>query len=256
MIELSHLSAGYPGRPVLRDVSAVFPGGALTVVAGPNGCGKSTLLKTLCGILPCASGEIRVDGTPLAALRYPARTVAYLPQNRPTPDITVERLILHGRFPYLSYPRRYSAGDRAVARQAMETMNLTALADTPVQKLSGGIRQKVYLAMALAQDTPVVLLDEPTTYLDIAHQLQIMREARALCAQGKTVVMVLHDLLTAMRIADHLLVLHEGRAAAQGSCEEIWESGCLDRVFGVALRRMETPDGVQYYYAPPDAPGL
>lgn len=251
MIEIDHLCSGYPGRPVLKDVSAAFPSGALTVVAGPNGCGKSTLLKTLCGIVPRASGDIRIDGTPLAALCWPARTLAYLPQNRPVPDITVERLVLHGRFPYLSYPRRYRPQDIEAARQAMAAMGLSDVAETPVRELSGGIRQKVYLAMALAQDTPVVLLDEPTTYLDIAHQLQIMREARALCAQGKTVVMVLHDLLMAMRTADRLIVMHEGCVAAQGSCAEIWESRCIDRVFGVALRRMDTPDGTQYYYAPP-----
>jgi len=249
VIEISHLSAGYPGRSVLDDVSAVFPSGALTIVAGPNGCGKSTLLKTLCGILPCASGAVRIDGVPLVSLRRPARTVAYLPQNRPIPDITVERLVLHGRFPYLTYPRRYRPEDVAAARRAMEKMALTELADTPVRQLSGGIRQKVYLAMALAQDTPVVLLDEPTTYLDVSHQLQTMDEAKALCTQGKTVVMVLHDLLMAMRAADRLLVMHEGRVAAQGSCEEIWESQCIDHVFGVALRRMDTPDGTQYYYA-------
>lgn len=252
MIEISHLCSGYPGRPVLKDISAVFPSGALTVVAGPNGCGKSTLLKTLCGIVSISSGDISIDSTPLSALRWPARTIAYLPQNRPTPDITVERLVLHGRFPYLSYPRRYRPQDRESARQAMAMMGLLDMAETPVRELSGGIRQKVYLAMALAQDTPAILLDEPTTYLDIAHQLQIMREARALCAQGKTVVMVLHDLLMAMRTADRLLILYEGRVAAQGSCGEVWESRCLDRVFGVALRRMDTPDGVQYYYAPPE----
>lgn len=250
MIEAVRLSGGYPGALVLRDISAVFPAGKLTVVAGPNGCGKSTLLKTLCGILPCTEGEVRINGAPLTSLRFPARAVAYLPQNRSTPDITVERLVLHGRFPYLHYPRRYGKEDIRRAQQAIETMRLSDVADVPVRTLSGGVRQRVYLAMALAQDTPAVLLDEPTTYLDIAHQLQTMREVKALCGQGKTVVMVLHDLLLAMRVADKMLIMEQGRVAAQGSCEDIWRSGCLGRVFGVALRRMDTPDGAQFYYVP------
>ncbi len=247
MIEVSHLCVKYDDREILHDVSAAFPTGAFTVVAGPNGSGKSTLLRALCGILPRAAGEIRVDGTPLCALAHPARHIAYLPQNRPVPDITVERLVLHGRFPYLSYPRRYGQKDYLRARQAMEAMGLSELADTPVRTLSGGVRQKAYLAMALAQDAPVVLLDEPTTYLDAAHQFSLMDRAKALCRAGKTVVAVLHDLVMAARFADHMLVMDAGRAAAQGSCAEILQSGCVETVFGVSLREIDTLDGPQFY---------
>lgn len=248
MIEVSHLCAGYSGKDVLHDVSLSFPTGQLTAVVGPNGCGKSTLLKAVCGILTPTAGEVRLDGVPFRELPHPARCLAYLPQHRPIPDITAERLVLHGRFPYLSYPRRYGRRDLDLARAALEKMGLSEVAQAPVASLSGGVRQKVYLAMILAQDTPAVLLDEPTTYLDAAHQLQTMADARALCAAGKTVAAVLHDLPLALRLADRLAVLSGGRAVCTGTAEEVFESGLLDRVFGVVVRRVETPGGWQYYY--------
>lgn len=248
MIEVFELCAGYPGKTVLQNLSLNFPSAELTVIAGPNGCGKSTLLKSICGILPPTSGEVRLDGVPFPALPHPARQIAYLPQHRPTPDITAERLVLHGRFPYLSYPRRYGKRDIELARAALERMGLAEAANVPVASLSGGMRQKVYLAMILAQDTPSVLLDEPTTYLDPAHQLQTMAHARALCAGGKTVVMVLHDLPLALRAADRIVVMERGKAVCAGKPEEVFQSGLLDGVFGVSVRRVETPGGWRYYY--------
>lgn len=250
MLEVSDLSAGYPGKDVLRDFSAVFPTGRLTVLAGPNGCGKSTLLKTLCAIVPARSGQIRLEDEDLLALpaRELAQKVAYLAQSRQIPDITAFRLVLHGRFPYLSYPRRYRKEDLAAARGAMEQMGISHLADVPLQNLSGGQRQKVYIAMALAQNTPVILLDEPTTYLDVRHQLHLMDQARQLADSGKTVIMVLHDLSLALRCADHLILMDQGRAICQGSCEEVYASGLLGSVFGVQVSRVQTESGWHYYY--------
>lgn len=248
MIEVYDLCAGYAGKTVLQNLSLSFPSAELTVIVGPNGCGKSTLLKSICGILRPTSGEVRVDGVLFSALSHPARQIAYLPQHRPTPDITVERLVLHGRFPYLSYPRRYGKRDIEIARAALERMGLSEAANVPVGTLSGGMRQKVYLAMILAQDTASVLLDEPTTYLDPAHQLQTMADARALSAGGKTVVMVLHDLPLALRAADRIVVMEGGRAVCAGKPEEVYQSGQLDGVFGVTVRRVETPNGWQFYY--------
>jgi len=250
MLELRNLSAGYPGRQVLRDISLKCTAGSVSVLLGPNGCGKSTLLKTLCGILPAQGGEVFLDGEALLPLpgRLLAQKVAYLAQDRRVPDITVQRMVLHGRFPHLSYPRRYRAEDYAAAAAAMERMGLTELAEEPLQKLSGGQRQKVYIAMALAQDTPVIALDEPTTYLDVRHQLQMMAQARRLCADGKTVLMVLHDLSFALQVADRIVVLSEGTIAVQGTAEDVFASGRLDGIFGVRLRRVETEDGWRYYY--------
>lgn len=250
MLEIRNLTAGYPGHPVLSHVTLTIPRGMVTVLAGPNGCGKSTLLKALAGVLP-AQGEITLEGQPLHSLssRERAQKIAFLPQNRPVPEITVGRLVLHGRFPYLSYPRRYRREDREAADRAMERMGIAELADRSVSGLSGGQRQKAYIAMALAQDTPVVLLDEPNAFLDIAHQMQLMAQARTLADSGKTVVLVLHDLTMALEHADRLVVMEDGRVICQGEAEKVFASGCLGTVFGVEVKRTETPEGWKYYYA-------
>jgi iron complex transport system ATP-binding protein len=249
MLEIRNLSVGYGGSPVLRNVSLSIPEGRVTVIVGPNGCGKSTLLKALAGILP-ATGSVTLDGREILALdrRELARTVAFLPQNRPVPEISVENLVLHGRFPYLSYPRRYRREDREAATAAMERMGVAELSHRMLPTLSGGQRQKVYIAMALAQDTPVLLMDEPNTFLDIAHQLQLTEQARVLAAEGKTVVLVLHDLAMALDCADFLAVMHEGRCLFQGSPEEIFRSGSLETAFGVQIKRVQTTDGWKYYF--------
>ena len=250
MLEIRNLSAGYPGNPVLNDISLSIPHGAVTVIAGPNGSGKSTLLKALAGILP-ATGSVRLDGLELLTLpaRELAKHVAFLPQNRTVPEITAKNLVLHGRFPYLSYPRRYRQEDHEKAEAAMKKMGVWDLAGRKLATLSGGQRQKVYIAMALAQDTPVVLLDEPNTFLDIAHQLQLMDQARALAAEGKTVVLVLHDLSMALECADSMAVLSQGACLFQGSPEETFLSGHLDRAFQVQVQRVQTPDGWKHYFS-------
>ena len=249
MLEIRYLSAGYDGKPVLQDVSLSIPKGAVTVIVGPNGCGKSTLLKALAGILP-ATGSAVLDGKELLRLdrRELARTVAFLPQNRPIPEITARNLVLHGRFPYLSYPRRYRQEDIKAAEEAMTRMGVADLADRMISTLSGGQRQKVYIAMALAQDTPVVLMDEPNTFLDIAHQLQLMEQAKMLAGEGKTVVLVLHDIAMALEWADSLAVFREGRCLFQGSPEEAFLSGSLEMAFDIRVQRIQTPNGWKHYF--------
>ena len=250
MIDLINISAGYPGQPVLQDLSLHCPTGKITVLAGPNGCGKSTLLKAIAGLLPLESGNVLLDGTDAAALtaRQRAQQVAYLCQSRHVPDINVERLVLHGRFPHLSYPRHYSSEDHRIAWEAMEAMGLSDLAKRPLASLSGGMRQRVYIAMALAQNTPCILFDEPTTFLDIAHQIQTMELAQQLCASGKTVVMVLHDIPLALRTAHNMALVHEGRVVTSGTAEDVLFSGALPEVFGVDVGRFYAPSGWQYYY--------
>lgn len=249
MLEVKSLSAGYSDTHVLEHVDFRIPSGKVTVILGPNGCGKSTLLKALCGIIPADSGQVVLDGENILTLpqRQLAQRVAYLAQSRQIPDITVERLVLHGRFPYLGYPRRYRKEDYAIADAAMKTMGVAELADELVQNLSGGQRQKVYIAMALAQDTPVILLDEPTTYLDISHQLQLMQQARMLAAQGKTVAMIIHDLPHAFQTADHMILMRDGKIVADGTPEQIYASGMISSVFGVRLCRTGTEGGWRYY---------
>lgn len=250
MIELRHLRAGYPGRTVLEDVSLEFRPGQVLAVLGPNGCGKSTLLRTANGLLSKLGGEVLADSVPLGSLsaREIAQKTAYLPQSRATPNITAGRMVLHGRFPYLSYPRRYRAEDHAMVRRALDWVGASELADRTLAELSGGQRQKVYLAMALAQDTETVLMDEPTTYLDVSCQLEVMALARRLAEEGRAVVMVLHDLTLALRYAHRAVLLSEGRVRQIGTPEELFQSRVLERVMGIALGRVETEEGWRYYY--------
>lgn len=212
MIETRGLRAGYRGRDVLHDINVSFPPGCVTVLLGPNGCGKSTLLRTVLGLQPAAAGEVLVDGTPLGELSPGelARRAAYLPQSRGVPNISALRMVLHGRFPYLSYPRRYRPEDYRVARQALGLAGAGELEDRLLPELSGGQRQRVYLAMALAQETQTVLMDEPTTFLDVGRQLEVMAAARRLAQEGRAVVMVLHDLPLALRGVDDAALLSGG----------------------------------------------
>ena len=164
MIELKNLTAGYGGKPVVREISLSFPYGQITAILGPNGSGKSTLLKAALGLLDTGRDQVLYDGVPLRNLsrRQAAQQAALLSQSRTQPEIEAERLVLHGRFPYLAYPRQYTAEDKRIARQAMERTGAAAYGDTLVSRLSGGQRQSVYLAMLLAQQTRTVFLDEPT----------------------------------------------------------------------------------------------
>ena len=250
MIQLKNLYAGYPGRPVLEDVTLDFRPGEVFAILGPNGCGKSTLLRASNGLLARTGGEILVDGRPIEDLsaKEIAQKAAYLPQSRSVPNITAGRMVLHGRFPYLSYPRRYGQKDHEMVRKALEWVGASDLASRPLPELSGGQRQKVYLAMALAQDTPTVLMDEPTTYLDISCQLEVMALARRLAEEGRAVVMVLHDLSLALRYAHRAALLCGGRVCQTGAPEELFEGCALEKVMGASLGRVETAEGWRYYY--------
>lgn len=250
MIELNDLSAGYGRQAVLSGVTMKLTPGTVLALLGPNGCGKSTLLKTILGLQPRLGGEILVDGTPADRLtpRQLAKKVTYLAQSRNTPNISARRMVLHGRFPYLSYPRRYGKEDYEMVEKALRWADADGFADRSMEELSGGQRQKVYLAMALAQDTETILMDEPTTFLDVAHQLEVMATARRLAQEGRAVLMVLHDLCLALRWADEIAVAADGSLLFQGTPEEAFESGILDRAFGVRLARVMTEGGWQYYY--------
>ena len=250
MIELKNLRAGYRGEEIVRGVSVAFEPGRVTVLCGPNGCGKSTLLKAALGMVERSGGEVYLDGDELATLtrRETARRAAYMPQDRGVPSISVRRMALHGRFPYLGYPRRYSKADYAAAERALARADALELAGRMLPELSGGQRQRAFLAMALAQETGTLLMDEPTAFLDVGHQLAVMDTARSLAREGRAVVLVLHDLGLALKRADTLAVMDAGRLAALGEPDEVFNSGALGRVFGVELRRTHTEDGWQYYY--------
>ena len=248
MIELSHISTGYGIKIILNDVSVAFEKGKLTSIIGANGCGKSTLLKTILGILPSKSGNITIDGARLKEMSRNdiARRIAYLSQEKNTPDMTVEQLVLHGRFPHLSYPRRYKDQDRVIAVGVMEQMGIVEYAHKPLYSLSGGMKQNSYIAMALAQETDYILLDEPTTYLDIAHQLELMKILRSLADSGKGIVAVMHDLPMAFTFSDKIILINDGRIVDDERPEKIYERNVIDKVFGIALDRSK--DGRSYSY--------
>ena len=187
MIRIKNLSAGYFGKPVIEKVTMEFQLGKVTVLTGPNGSGKSTLLKAALGLLPAIEGEVLYGETDIRLLkrRQIARKAAFLTQSRNTPSIRALQMVLHGRFPYLSYPRYYGREDYEIARGAMDTTGSRQHENTNITQLSGGQRQGVYLAMALAQDTRTIFMDEPTTYLDISHQFRLMRLQSPLPGKGK-----------------------------------------------------------------------
>lgn len=250
MIELKNVSAGYGGVDVLHDVSMSFLPGNVTVLLGPNGCGKSTVLKTALGLLPNTRGEIYYGETEIHHIKRKeiARKAAFLTQSRNNVSIQALRMVLHGRFPYLSYPRKYGTKDYEIAQKAMGLTGCREYENKNVNELSGGQRQSVYFAMALAQDTETVFMDEPTTYLDICHQMQMMEIASSLAKQGKAVVLVLHDLSMALQVADQICLMKDGKLMKEGTPDQIFQSGLLDEVFGIEVYRVNTTHGIRYYY--------
>ena len=248
MLELKELACGYRGAPVLQNISLRFPEGSITTLVGVNGCGKSTLLKTAAGLLPPLAGELLLDGQPTAAFapREFARRVAVLPQSREVPAITVEAFVAHGRFPWLGLMRKPGEEDRRICEAALESAGIAALRHRDLRTLSGGERQKAYLALTLAQDTDYIFLDEPTTYLDIARQFEFLELVRSLPARGKTVVMVLHDLGQALQYSDRIAVFAHGGLMQCAPPDEIAASGALEQAFSVRLSR----SGGHYWFSP------
>ena len=248
MIKLDKITVGYGDHVVLQDLSAAFEKGSLTSIVGINGCGKSTLLKTILNMVPLQTGEVNIDGVSLQSMgrKNVAQKAAYLSQEKNTPDMTVEQMVLHGRFPYLSYPRHYTEQDREIVRTAMEQTGVAAFAHKRLQTLSGGMRQDVYIAMALAQRTDYILMDEPTTFMDITHQLRLMKILRNLAVSGKGILTVMHDLPMAFTFSDRILLLHNGQVVGYDVPQHICNQGILKEIFGVQV--VPTEDGKSYRY--------
>ncbi|GLW66194.1 hypothetical protein Arub01_44380 [Actinomadura rubrobrunea] len=241
------LDVDLEGRPVLRDVSLEAPAGTWTAVIGPNGAGKSTLLRAILGLRRPRRGTVSVAGADPWALppRRRARLVAYAPQNpNLPPGMTVFDYTLLGRSPYIPHLGRESARDRAVATEVLERLDLVGLAARPLDRLSGGERQRVVLARALAQQAPVLVLDEPTTALDIGHQQQVMELVDRLRRDdGLTVLTTIHDLTLAGQYADALVLLSRGRVAASGPPGEVLTGEAVGAHFGARVHVAPGPDG-------------
>ena len=248
MLELKSLSVAYGKKTVLDNINATFEKGKLISVIGTNGCGKSTLLRTALGLISPTRGSVILDGCDLSTLHRSeiARKISYLPQGKSVPDMNVEQLVLHGRFPYLSYPRRYTAADREIARTAMQTVGILDLASHRIDTLSGGMRQNAYIAMALAQNTDYILLDEPTTYLDIAHQLYLMQLLKKLASGGKCIITVTHELPLAFEFSDGILLLDGGKIAGYAEPENLLNQEALHKAFKVKIKSLDGKG--KYYY--------
>lgn len=249
LLSAKGISSCYNGREVLHKVSADINGGKVTAIIGPNGSGKSTLLKTLIGIVPKKEGEIFSEGKStdnMSSLEI-ARRIAYLPQMKSVPDLTVRTMVLHGRFSHLSYPRRYRKEDLESVEKAMEITGITEYAEKNVSSLSGGTVQLVFLAMALAQSSPVILMDEPTSFLDISHQIKLMKLCRGLASEGRAIAAVLHDIPLALKYADNMIVMSNGKIVLYGTTSDVYKSGVLNRVFNVEVKEAAAETGIIYY---------
>ncbi|WP_405386676.1 ABC transporter ATP-binding protein [Streptomyces sp. NBC_01102] len=243
-LDIRGLRAGYPGRPVVENIDLTVPAGQVVAIVGPNGCGKSTLLRAVARLHRPDSGTVRVAGADIWELgrRRAAQRVALLPQAPRAPEaVTVAGLVRYGRHPRQGLLRQWSREDENAVREALEATGATELAAERLDRLSGGQRQRCWLAMVLAQDTPVVLLDEPTSALDLGHAVEVLELVREVAATGRTVVMVQHDLAAAARYADTLVAMKAGRIVARGVPADTVDGVLVKELYAVDADILRAP---------------
>lgn len=244
-LSASGLALSYDSREISRDLDVDIPSGKITAIIGPNACGKSTLLRALSRLLAPKAGSVHLDGRELGSFgaKELARTLGLLPQSSTAPfGITVADLVARGRFPHQRMLQQWSHEDEEAVRRALVATRVHELADRSVDELSGGQRQRVWIALLLAQDSPVMLLDEPTTFLDIAHQIEVLELCRSMNrADERTLVLVLHDLNQACRFADHLVVMKDGKIRATGAPEEVMTEELVRDVYGLVSKVLPDP---------------
>lgn len=239
------VTVGYGEEPVVRDLSLTVADGKVTTIIGPNGCGKSTLLRTMARLLKPTSGEVLLDGEPVheVSTKDVARKMALLPQSPIAPDgLLVRDLVGRGRHPHQKWFRQWSPEDEAIVEAALVMTDTAELRDRGLDQLSGGQRQRAWIAMTLAQDTELLLLDEPTTYLDLAHQVEVLDLVTRLNRErGRTVVMVLHDLNLAARYSDVIVVMKDGAIVTEGAPSEVFTPELLATTFGLSADVLPCP---------------
>lgn len=244
-LRAERLTLAYDHTVIVKELGVDIPEGKITALVGPNGCGKSTLLRGLARLLKPKGGSVYLDGEAIAALstKAVAKKLGILPQGPTAPEgITVRELVAQGRYPHQSFFQQWSRQDEEALKRALETTRMTDLAERPMDALSGGQRQRAWIAMTLAQETPILLLDEPTTFLDLAHQVEVLSLLDELNErEGRTIVMVLHDINQACRYAHHLVALKDGEIIAQGSPRDIIDAGLVQAVFGLACSVVPDP---------------
>lgn len=238
------VSVAYGSKVIIPPLDVAFPKEKITAIIGPNGCGKSTLLKALARTQPMRAGKAFLFGQPMGPMKDTevARQMAFLPQSPQAPGgLTVEELVAYGRYPHQKGFGRLTDQDKQTVAWALEATHMEQFSKRPISALSGGQRQRAWIALALAQDTPLILLDEPTTYLDMAHQLEILELLQALNRQqGKTIVLVIHELNLAARCAHWMVAMKEGTVRAAGTPEAIMNAEMMREVFN--LESLITPD--------------
>jgi iron complex transport system ATP-binding protein len=244
-LRISHLSLAYEARVVVSDLSLLIPDGRITIIVGANACGKSTLLRGVARLLPPTAGAVYLDGRAIHELptKQVATVLGLLPQTPIAPDgIAVADLVGRGRYPHQGWFRQWTPGDDVAVEEALTATDTLVLADRPVDELSGGQRQRVWIAMALAQQTDILLLDEPTTFLDIAHQVEVLDLLTDLNrGRGTTIVIVLHDLNLACRYGDHLVAMKAGAIVAEGPPAEVITVETVQTVFGMSCEILPDP---------------
>ncbi|WNV91779.1 ABC transporter ATP-binding protein [Umezawaea sp. Da 62-37] len=244
-LQAADLTVGYGDRTIVDGLDLDVVGGTVTAVIGPNGCGKSTLLRALGRLLPARGGSVLLDGKRIDRIptREVAKVLGMLPQAPQAPEgLTVADLVARGRQPHQAWYRQWSSDDEAAVAEALRMTGMDELAGRTVEELSGGQRQRAWISMALAQGTDLLLLDEPTTYLDLAHQIDVLDLVQRLHAEmGRTVIMVLHDLNLAARYAEHLIAMKSGRIVVQGPPAEVLTEEVLLEVFGLEARVVTDP---------------
>ncbi len=248
-IELIGISAGYGRKQIIRDMGISFKKGTVTSIIGRNGSGKTTLLKIIAGLLKPACGEIKIEGRDIMSYKGKelARKVSFLRQIQNMPAVSVYDLVMYGRYPYLPFTGNPGTKDIEIVEKALEAAGATEFRGSNISELSGGEARKVWIAMVLAQDTEIILMDEPSVFLDINHQLELLSLSAKLKIAGRTIIMVLHDISSALACSDMVCLLDSGRDVIYDTPEAVYASGLIESTFNVKCSRVSTASGTSGY---------